>query len=120
VRSAGATAVFAAAFVFGFASARAADEPPYLGSWSNGRGETLVITEKTIRLGDGPKVAYRDVTRGTDGSSFELQITAPGKVNGFPGKTLGVTCESDEMEMTTYASHAAYMQGDDPLSRVTW
>ena len=53
---------------------------------------------------------YRDVTRATDGDSFELQITAPGEINAFPGKTLAVVLENDSMQMTGYASHADYMQ----------
>jgi hypothetical protein len=98
----------------------AADEMPYLGEWSNGRGETLVITEKTIQFGEDRAVPYRDVTRATDGASFELQITARGEVNGFGGNTLAVECEDDSMKITTYASHADYMEEKDPQSVVTW
>ena len=98
----------------------ASEDRPYLGTWSNGRGETLVVTERTIRFGDDRAVPYRDVTRATDGSAFELQITAHGEVNAFPGKTLGVEVEQDTMKIRSYASHAAYMHGDDPQSEVTW
>ena len=98
----------------------AADDLPYLGSWSNGRGETLVITEKTIQVGDDRPSAYRDITRATDGSMFELQIKARGAANRFGGNTLGVECEGDSMKITAYASHAAYMQAEDPQSVVTW
>ena len=100
--------------------ASAAEDLPYLGTWSNGRGETLIITSKTLQFAEDKAVAYKDVTRATDGQSFELQITAAGKVNAFPGKTLGVQCEGDSMKMTTYASHAAYMSEEDPQSIVTW
>ena len=98
----------------------AADDLPYLGSWSNGRGETLVITAKTIQFGDDRPLPYRDVTRATDGSMFELQINARGTANGFGGNTLGVECEGDSMKITAYASHAAYTQAEDPQSIVTW
>ena len=100
--------------------AAASEELPYVGQWSNGRGETLVITEKTIRFGDDRALPYRDVTRATDGSTFELQITSRGPANGFGGNTLGVECEGDSMKITAYASHAAYMQGGDAQSVVTW
>lgn len=98
----------------------ATPEPPYVGDWSNGRGETLVITEKTIQYADDRPVPYRDVTRATDGSSFELQITARGDVNAFPGKTLALSLDGDTMEMTGYLSHEDYMQEKDPQQVVTW
>ena len=101
-------------------AATAADDLPYLGSWSNGRGETLVITTKTIQFNDDRPLPYRDITRATDGSMFELQINARGAANGFGGNTLGVECEGDSMKITAYASHAAYMQEEDPQSVVTW
>ena len=112
-------AVFALV-LFAASAARAAEDPPYLGNWSNGRGETLVVTEKTIRFADDRAVPYRDVTRATDGSVFELQITARKAVNGFGGNTLAVECDGDSMKITAYASHAAYMQEDKPQSIVTW
>ena len=119
--AAGAVAVaLAALLLFASAEALAAEDPPYLGNWSNGRGETLVVTEKTIRFGNDRAVPYRDVTRATDGEMFELQLTARGAVNGFGGNTLGVECDGDSMKITAYASHAAYMQGDEPQSVVTW
>lgn len=113
------TVLFAAALQL-LASAAIAADLPYVGEWSNGRGETLVVTEKTIQFGDDRPLAYRDVTRATDGSTFELQITARGEVNGFGGKTLSVECEAGSMKITAYVSHAAYMQADDPQSVVTW
>jgi hypothetical protein len=100
--------------------ARADDDRPYLGSWSNGRGETLVVTEKTIRFGDDRALPYRDITRATDGSTFELQINAKSAANGFGGNTLGIECDGDSMKITAYASHADYMQEREPQSVVTW
>ena len=102
------------------AFAATAADLPYVGEWSNGRGETLVVTEKTIQFGGDRPLTYRDVTRATDGSTFELQITARGEANGFGGRTLGVECDDDSMKITAYVSHTAYMQADDPQSVVTW
>ena len=113
-------ALLALAIYLGAGALAAAEDFPYLGNWSNGRGETLVVTEKTLRFADDRAVSYRDVTRATDGSIFELLITARGTVNAFPGKTLAVSCESDSMKIITYASHADFMAEKDPQSEVTW
>jgi hypothetical protein len=99
---------------------RAADEPCYIGSWSNGRGETLTITSQTIQFADNTPVRYRDITRATDGKMFQIQITAKGKVNAFPGKFLLINCESDEMKMSGFASGADMQQDRGAVSEVTW
>ena len=93
---------------------------PYLGEWSNGRGETLIITGETLQFADDKPVKYRDITRATDGSSFEWEITAPGEINAFPGKFVSVVLEDDSLKMQTFASHSDYMQEKDPQSIVTW
>jgi hypothetical protein len=113
-------AAVAALIVLAATAAAGAEDLPYLGSWSNGRGETLVITAKTIRFGEDRALGYKDVTRATDGSSFELQITARGGENAFGGNTLGVECDGDSMKVRAYRSHAEYMQEADPQSVVTW
>ena len=100
--------------------ASASEALPYLGEWSNGRGETLTITEETIQFAENKPVPYRDITRATDGAAFELQITASGAINAFPGKTLAVVLENGSMQMTGYRSHGDYMQEKDAQSVVTW
>ena len=100
--------------------ALAEEAPFYLGSWSNGRGETLVITKTSLRFGDDRAVNYRDVTRVTDGEAFELEITTPGEINAFPGKTLAVQFEEGSMTISSYASHADFMQERGLQSQVTW
>ena len=121
-RSAHASIVVAVAafIVLAAGLARGAEDVPYLGSWSNGRGETLVISANTIRFGENRALAYKDITRATDGSVFELQITARGAENAFGGSILGVECDGDSMKISAYVSHAAYMEGADPQSVVTW
>jgi hypothetical protein len=99
---------------------RASEAQPYLGAWSNGRGETLAITATTVRFAEDKPVPYRDVTRATDGTLFELQLTAAGEVNGFGGKTLVLELEDDALKITAYASHGDSMQEKDPQSVVTW
>lgn len=97
-----------------------AADPPYLGAWSNGRGETLSISKSSLQFADNKPASYRDVTSGPDDGRFELLITAPGNVNAFPGKTIAVECEGELMGMMTFASHAKYLEGKDPLSVVHW
>jgi hypothetical protein len=95
-------------------------ELPYIGSWSNGRGETLVITAKTLQFADDEPVPYRDITRATDAETFLLHITASGEVNAFAEKFLGVVITSDSMTVTGYPSQVAYMEDRDAGSVVTW
>jgi hypothetical protein len=92
---------------------------PYLGEWSNGRGETLVITAKTLQFGEGKPLPYRDITRATDGQTFQLQITAAGQVNGM-GKFLQVSCAGEKMHVVSYASGADLMHDENVASDVTW
>jgi hypothetical protein len=96
------------------------DEPAYIGNWSNGRGETLVITAKTLQFADDKPVPYRDLTRATDGATFILQITASGSVNAFAEKFLGIAISDDSMTITGYPSHAACREDRDAGSVVTW
>jgi hypothetical protein len=102
-------------------SAVADGTPLYVGTWSNGRGETLVITTKTMQFNDDPPVSFRDITNVSDGESYELEITTRGEINGFPGKTLHLTFEeNDAMKITGYRSHAEFMQGGEVQMEVTW
>lgn len=102
------------------ASALLAAEPPYLGEWSNGRGDTLLITATTIRFASDKAVGYRDLTGATDGKSFVLQITTAGEVNFFAEKFLSVACGDDEMRMIGYKSLADLQRDKNPGSDVTW
>jgi hypothetical protein len=100
--------------------ARADEAQPYIGEWSNGRGETLVITASTIKFANDRAIAYRDVTRGTDGSAFELQLSGSKPANGFGGNTLALDLDGETLKITAYTSHAHYMEERDPQSVVTW
>ncbi len=97
-----------------------AENIPYLGQWSNGRGETLQIKRKTLQFADNKPVPYRDVTESTDGLNFELRITARGEVNAFSGKTLGLYVDGGPMKMTGYLSHADYVQKRNPQQVISW
>jgi len=98
----------------------AADQSPYIGEWSNGHGDTLVITAKTMRFAEDKPVPYRDVTRSTDGKTFALEITAPGEVNFFAEKFLAIECGDDEIRMVGYKSQADLLHGEHQGSDVVW
>ena len=70
--------VLACLFCLVVLSAASAASPaaPYVGSWSNGRGDTLVITGGTIKFANDKAVGYRDITRVTNGQEFDLEVTA--------------------------------------------
>ena len=76
---------FLSLFLFCMLAGMGTAEPtvaqPYIGQWSNGRGEPLIITSTTIKFGNDAPVPYRDVTRASDGKSFTLQLAAKGKLN---------------------------------------
>jgi hypothetical protein len=97
----------------------ATERPPYLGNWSNGRGETLTVTERTLRFNNDKAVTYRDVTKVTDGNYFLLEVTAKGKVNYF-SKYMSLTIEGDEMKMVLYNSYLDMFDGKNPQGNSTW
>lgn len=100
--------------------AYAGDQPCYAGSWSNGRGETLTISGRTIRFADDRPVPYKDITRATDGQSFQLQITAPGEINAFPGKFLYLSCEDGELTIRQFATGADLQSDANNVGEVHW
>jgi hypothetical protein len=92
---------------------------PYVGNWSNGRGDTLFITGRTLRFGNDKRVTYRDVTKVTDGNHFSLKITTPGKIN-YLSKYLALEMSGDEMKMTHYNSQGDMFDGQNPQGEATW
>jgi hypothetical protein len=113
----------ASAFLVAASSVRA-DPPPYIGQWSNGRGETMKITAKTIQFADNKPIPFRDLTEArsenADERTFELQITARGNVNAFPGKTLALTCQGDSLHVVGYLSHQDLSARRNPQMIVHW
>jgi hypothetical protein len=96
---------------------------PYIGEWSNGRGETLVITASTIRFASDKAVSYRDVTRVTNGQEFHLEITTEGKLNyltKFVHLSTGEGDKPDEMKMTLYNSRKDMEDGENSQGEATW
>jgi hypothetical protein len=96
---------------------------PYVGEWSNGRGDTLVITGSTIKFGRDKAVSYRDITRVTNGKEFNLQITTERELNyltKFLHISFGESDKSDEMKMTLYDSRKDLEAGENSQGEATW
>jgi hypothetical protein len=98
---------------FAFAGPTAAQ--PYIGEWSNGRGDPLIITATTIQFAHDKPVAYRDVTRASDGHSFTLQLVAKGKLN-YLSPFMRLTVTSKE-QMSTEGADSF---NGDATSSATW
>jgi hypothetical protein len=92
---------------------------PYVGRWSNGRGETLHITARTLQFANDRPVAYRDVTKVTDGNHFSIQITSRGKLNYFT-RFLALAIEKGQMSMTLYNSYREMFDGENSQGESTW
>lgn len=94
---------------------------PYIGQWSNGRGETLVIGNNTIKFANDKAVNYRDITRVTNGKEFQLEITSEGKLN-YLAKCLHISLsdKSDEMKMILYNSRKDMEGGENSQGQTTW
>jgi len=96
---------------------------PYVGEWSNGRGDTLTITAGTIKFGKDKAVSYRDVTRVTNGREFNLEITTDAKLNyltKYLHISLGDGDKTDEMKMTLYDSRKDMEDGQNSQGEATW
>jgi hypothetical protein len=114
-----------AVFLFTGLTVYAAKEwkDPYVGEWSNGRGDVLVITGSTIKFGRDKAVSYRDITRVTNGKEFNLEITTQGNLN-YLTKFLHISIaegdKPDEMKMTLYDSRKDIEEGKNSQGEATW
>jgi len=96
---------------------------PYVGEWSNGRGEILIITSSTIKFGNDKAVPYRDITRVTNGREFHLEITTDAKLNyltKFLHVSFGEGEKTDQMKMTLYDSRKDMEDGENSQGEATW
>ena len=96
---------------------------PYVGEWSNGRGETLVITSSTIKVGNDKAVPYRDATRVTNGREFHLEITTDARLNyltKFLHISFGEGEKTDEMKMMLYNSRKDMEDSENSQGEATW
>jgi hypothetical protein len=91
----------------------------YFGEWSNGRGEILAITPNTMRFNKDRRVAYKDVTRVTDGTYFEIEITSPRRINFFP-RFIALKIEGNQMKMVGYDSYRNMRLAQNQGLLVNW
>ena len=117
------TLLLAVIFLSGLTAYAGKWKDPYVGSWSNGRGDILVITDSTIKFGRDKAVSYHDITRVTDGKQFNLEITARGELN-YLTKFLHISMaegdKPDEMKMTLYDSRKDLEAGENSQGEATW
>jgi hypothetical protein len=97
----------------------AQSSPAYLGQWSNGRGETLSITRNKIKFANNKVLNYKDLTKATDGTYFEIQITSKGKINFFQ-RFLSLKVEGKQMKMTGYDSYGNLRTAKNSGLEVNW
>jgi hypothetical protein len=92
---------------------------PYIGEWSNGRGETLSVTSTTIKFGKDRKLTYKNLTKVTDGTYFTIQLTSSGKINFFQ-KFLSLKVDGKQMKMVGYNSYKDMYSGENQGLEVNW
>jgi hypothetical protein len=91
--------------------------PPYIGEWSSGRGEVLIITAETVQYeftnGPNKPVPYRDITKATDGKGpFQLMILVKADTYYFQKYAWLTLTGSDEMKMERADSIEKYTKGE--------
>jgi len=109
--------------VLGVAVAIGAVTRPYVGDWSNGRGDTLRIKPSTIQFGSDKPVGYSDITRVTNGQEFDLEISSRGKLNyltRFIHISVAEGDKQDEMKATLYDSLKDMQDGQNSQGEATW
>ncbi len=114
---------FCAALVFlalSFCEARA-DKPPvlrYLGEWSDGRGEVLVVTGNKLRIGSHV-ASYKEIFRSGDLRFFRFHVTSGGG-RTFDGGYFSVEVSREEMKLREYRTLADCVDDKYATSVVTW
>jgi hypothetical protein len=99
--------------------ATASQQAPYIGDWSNGRGETLLITGTTLKFGEDKPVRYKDVTKVTDNKRFAIQTLGDKKLNYFT-KFLSFDVDGKEMKLTLYSSYEDLFDGKNEQGNSAW
>jgi len=93
---------------------------PYVGEWSNGRGEVMVVTAKKMKYGKS-EVTYTDITKATDGNSFQLKVNVKEKMTIFSNFLfVEMLTNKTEMKIKGYDTHAALMEDAEGASEDHW
>ena len=101
-------------------SAGASEQPEYIGSWSNGKGQTLKITAASIQFNKDAPIKYRDVTEDDEGGGYELELIGAPAPNGFGGNFVVLEFEGDQMQMTVYPTRTDVDEEDKITAAVSW
>lgn len=110
--------------VFSSVSFAQKSEPSaYLGTWSNGRGEQLIINDDTVKYGKNRVLHYKDITKASDGNFFNLQIINPGKQNYFSryvSLTINPEAKPAEMTLKSYNTMKDLIDDENVQGSDTW
>src|SRR5437764_14885407 len=98
------------------------DEAPYFGDWENDRGDSLQITNDTIKVNDEKPARYDDITEDSDESFFVLQIKDLSEVSYFGGNFLRITFgkDPDHFSMSVYKTLPDTLKKENEVKRIEW
>jgi len=100
------------------------DEAPYFGDWENDRGDTLQITNESIKINDEKPVRYDDITEDSDETFFVLQIKEKdsSELSYFGGNFLRITFgkDPDHFTMSIYKTLPDTLKKENEVKRIEW
>jgi hypothetical protein len=95
---------------------------PYFGDWENDRGDTLQITNDTIKVNDGKPARYDDITEDSDETFFVLQIKDSTEASYFGGNFLRITFgkDPDHFSMSIYKTLPDTLKKENEVKHIDW
>jgi hypothetical protein len=95
---------------------------PYFGDWENDRGDTLQITNDTIKVNDEKPARYDDITEDSDESFFVLQIKDSTEASYFGGNFLRITFgkDPDHFSMSVYKTLPDTLKKENEVKHIEW
>jgi hypothetical protein len=106
------TLLIAFLWAFCFVVTAMCDEAtPYVGVWSNIRGNVLKITKNTIQFQSDNPISYHDITRVTDGNFFHLELDVNDSTNFFQRYIYVEMKNAEEMSLQLFSSEEDHLSG---------
>ena len=95
---------------------------PYFGDWENDRGDTLQITNDTIKVNDEKPARYDDITEDSDETFFVLQIKDSNEASYFGGNFLRITFgkDPDHFSMSIYKTLPDTLKKENEVKHIEW
>lgn len=95
---------------------------PYFGDWENDRGDTLQITNDTIKVNDEKPARYDDITEDSDETFFVLQIKDSSEASYFGGNFLRITFgkDPDHFTMAIYKTLPDTLKKENEVKHTEW